>query len=526
MPDKKAGIKVVGVPGNTDYDGWGSLDSGEYLSRLKGQAGARTYDQMRRSDPQVGAVLKALTLPIRKANYYIEPASEDPKDIEIAEIIQKNLFEEMSITWDDTIRHALLMLTFGFFILEKVWHVKDNLFQVKKLDPRLPTSVIRWEYDKSKKKLIGPVQQDTDGKEYQLPIEKILVFTVDREGDNWEGMSVLRQAYKPWVIKDKLEKINAIKHDRHGVGIPVIKVPASVKEGTDEWRRAEAMGEGIYAHEKMYVIEPDGYEVRLMTPDGGQGGTDALPSIQYNDEEIAKAVLAMFLNLGTSQTGSRALGGSFIDIFLDSLQTYANYICEVITRFLIREYVDYNWNVTEYPKLKVGKIKNLDTHTISELVKAGVLTPDEGMEISVREELNLPEKKEVPSEEEEEIEAPAPLENEEGMEEDVEEQEEIVLKELLKKLPKELKEKVTAAIKKEYKFQEANLTMEEQIPNLEQIELRLNDASLSTRAAVLSIRDFQAKDIIQQIVAGRKPNKIRVIQKKEQYDTLMKAYKS
>lgn len=564
MPDqnkkKKAGLRVYGVPGNTDYYGYGGLDTGEYLTKLQGQEGSRIYDEMRRSDSQVQAVLKALTLPIRKARYYVDPATDKSKDKEIAEIIELNLMEQMTMTWDDTIRHALLMLPFGFSILEKVWHVQDDLFKIRKLDPRLPMSIIEWDYDKKKKKLIGPVQQDTDGTEYSLPIEKLLVYTSEREGDNWEGISVLRSAYKPWFIKNKLEKINAIKHDRYGVGIPDIGLPPGVKEGSQEWSDAERLGESIYAHERMYIIRPDGYTVNLLTPDGGKGGTDIIPSITYYDEMIAKAVLAMFINLGTSQTGSRALGGSFIELFMDSLQAYANYICEVISRFLIREYCDYNWYVNgDYPVLKVGKIKNLDTHTITELVKAGVITSDQSVEASVREELNLPEKveEEEPREEEEDSqEDTAGQENEEEMV-DIEEEEEEPgdgsrgkknlsgkvgdfesLKPKLNELPREElgllkaaieKVEVARARKKEQKrkarFQDENLSPEEQIPNLVAIELRLNDASRNTQAEVLNVREVQAKDIINQIVFGRKRNKIRVVHKKEMYDILMKEYK-
>lgn len=571
---KKVGLRVHGIPGNTDY-GYGSLITGEYLSKLTGQQGIAIYDEMRRSDPQVQAVLKAITLPIRKARYYVEPATDKLRDKKIAEIIGLNLFEQMTMTWDDTLRHALLMLPFGFSILEKIWYVQDNLFKIKKLDPRLPVSVIRWEYDEEKKKLQGPVQQDTDGKEYFLPIEKIMVYTSEKEGDNWEGISILRSAYKPWFLKSKLEKINAIKHDRWGVGIPKITLPAGVKEGSQEYEDAKALGMGLYAHEKMFILEPDGYTVNIITPEGGsKGGTDILPSISYYDEAIAKAVLAMFINLGTSQTGSRALGGSFIEVFMDSLQAYANYICEVITRFLIREYCDYNWYVNgDYPVLKVGKIKNLDTHTIAELVKVGVITPDESVEVSVREELNLPEKEEEEeSGEDDSQEGAAKQENEEGMEE-IDEEENTPgdgssgkknlsggpsqgkagagegpsgmvydlgninptairglsgdvlgkLKDAIVQVEAGRAREKTQRIKA--RFREENLSPEEMIPDLVAIEMRLNESARNIKAEVLNIREIQGKDIIMQIVAGRKRNKIRVVQKAEMYNVLMKEYK-
>ena len=47
--------------------------------------------------------------------------------------------------------------------------------------------------------------------------------------------------------------------------------------------------------------------------------------------------LAQFINLGTTETGSRALGNSFIEVFLQSLQAFAGYICDVFNRFLIQD---------------------------------------------------------------------------------------------------------------------------------------------------------------------------------------------
>jgi hypothetical protein len=50
---------------------------------------------------------------------------------------------------------------------------------------------------------------------------------------------------------------------------------------------------------------------------------DADTPIRYHDEQIARAVLAHFLNLGT-QTGSWALGTTFADFFTLSLQSVAS----------------------------------------------------------------------------------------------------------------------------------------------------------------------------------------------------------
>jgi hypothetical protein len=379
----------IGVAGNTGY--WGYSNTGEYLTKLDGAAGRVIFDKMRRSDHQVKAVLGAIALPIRQADYYMEPGSEEDQDVEIARILENALLKEMTITWDDTVRHALLMLPFGFSALEKVYEYRDGLILPRKLDPRLPQSVARWKFDKDKHRLTHMIQLDTDGNEIEIPIEKLLIFTIEKEGDNWEGIPILRPAYKGWYIKDTLEKINAIMHDRWGAGIPEMTVPKGIERGSDQWKEAEKLLQDVHANEKGYILKNEGY---VFTVNGGEKGkgTDVLGSIKYYDEAIATALLAMFLSLGASKTGNRSLGETFFDAFLMSIQAFADYIAEVINRFCVRELVNLNWNVENYPTFKVKRVQSLALQAIGYLVQTGALKWSEVLENDLRKMLRMPER--------------------------------------------------------------------------------------------------------------------------------------
>ncbi|HUV08064.1 MAG TPA: hypothetical protein VMX75_10075 [Spirochaetia bacterium] len=380
----------VGVAGNTGY--WGYSKSGEYLSKLDSAAGRTIFDKMRRSDHQVKAVLGAITLPIRQADYYMEPGSEEKQDVEIAKTLEKALLEEMTITWDDTVRHALLMLPFGFSALEKVYEYRGGLILPRKLDPRLPQSVVGWKFDRKKHRLTHMAQRDIDGKKIEIPIEKLLVFTTEKEGDNWEGCSILRSAYKGWYIKDTLEKINSIMHDRWGAGIPDMTVPKNVERGSDAWNQAVKLAEDIHANEKGYIVKNEGWLVDILGGKGEGKGTDVLGSIKYYDEAIATAMLAMFISLGTSKSGNRALGQTFFDAFLMSIQAWADYIAEVINRFCVRELVDLNWEVENYPTFKVKRVQSLALEAIGYLVQTGALKWSEVLENDLRGMLRMPKR--------------------------------------------------------------------------------------------------------------------------------------
>jgi hypothetical protein len=439
--------------------------------------------------------------------------------------VKKGLYEQMSMTWDDTIRHALLMNEFGFSILEKVWERRDNLIMPKKLDPRLPMSIWRWNFDGPNKSLIGPEQIDSDGTLYPLPIEKLLVFTNEREGDNWEGFSVLRPAYKPWFIKDQLEKINAIKHDRHGVGVPVGGVPANVKPGSQEWIDTVNALEALYAQEQSYLIQPEGYTFSVLGSGGDQAGTDVLPSIKYYDECIARSMLAMFLNLGTSQTGSRALGSSFIDVFLQSLQAMAGYIADVLNRFLIKEWVGYNWGDADLPTLVAGRIEPIDIPGLAQAVASKLITVDIELENVLRSQLALPEK------EEETIDEQATPGSDEGNADepplDKSQQDQAQQDQGNQDPPLDSKQGTVAASERirGHVLQMAEPSEIERLCDLSGMELRLNQGQASLASQLKQIRDTQAADLAMQLVGGRAVQNLRVVQKKDMYDLMVATFK-
>lgn len=496
---------IAGVTGNGGHN-FAGMDTGEYLTSLSGPTGRAKFDEMRRSDPQIRTVLNAITLPIRAAKYAVEPASDSPKDREIAEIIERNLLHGMTQTWDDTLRQALLMLPFGFSILEKVWEYRDGLLQIRKLDPRLPTSVVDWKWDVQTDELIGPEQTDSLGKRYVLPIEKLLVFTNEREGDNWEGVSILRPAYKPWYIKSNLEKIDAIKHDRFGVGIPAMTAPDGVKNSDPAWSDAEETLENIQAQEQGYIVKPSGWELEILGG-GAAAGTDVLASIKYHDMQIAKSVLAQFVELGSTVSGSRALGQSFVELFLLSLQATANYICEVINRFLIPEYCGYNWPVTEYPRLKASKIQTLDPTIIATLKGAGVLTMDTDTENAVRSTLELPEIEERPA-------SPMPPPTSKPAE-PVKDPEE----------PKDEEDEKDTK-QSEHVHRLGDTPPELLLVDVAGISVQLDSARGSVLRKVLALRDEQRRALVDQALAMKRIAQVNVPRKREMYDALVDAWRS
>lgn len=375
----------------------GHLAEEEYNSELQGEKGRLVYDKMRRSDAQVKATLLVCQLPLRAGTWSIETASDEKQDVEIAEFIEDNLFKGMTITWDDFLRHVLLMLSFGFSPFEKVFELRDDRIAWRKLAPRLPKTLYEWSLDNNGG-LQGMTQFVWKGNAYEfvtIPVEKMLVFTNEREGSNYEGVSILRAVYKHWYYKDHLYRIDAISAERHATGIPKFTHPATADD--DAKNKLDVIGARLYAMEQMFVRLSEGYD---MTIEGLTGSIrDIMPSIQHHNREIPKAILAHFLELGAENVGSYAMSRDQSSFFLMALKATAKNISDTVNRYAIRQLVDYNWpGVKAYPVLKCGGLETRNMKEYSEavtgLIREGALSYDEGLEATLRDMLDMPEKPE------------------------------------------------------------------------------------------------------------------------------------
>jgi hypothetical protein len=128
----------------------------------------------------------------------------------------------------------------------------------------------------------------------------------------------------------------------------------------------------------------------------GVDGTlpDADPVIRYYDEQIARAVLAHFLNLGT-ETGSWALGTTFADFFTLSLQTIGLHIANVTSAYVVEQMVDYNFGPDEAaPRIvfdEIGSRHAASAEDIRALTQGGVIRADDELERHMRTTYGLPE---------------------------------------------------------------------------------------------------------------------------------------
>jgi hypothetical protein len=209
--------------------------------------------------------------------------------------------------------------------------------------------------------------------------------------------SILRSAYLHWFMKSNLYRIDAIALERNAQGVPTFKLPTGY--ATEDKKAAVDWARQLVTHEQTGLVLPPGWEFEI---NGIKGRLrDPWQSIRHHSEEIVRSMLEMFMALGTTQSGSRALGNTFVDFFFLSLEATARHIADTITNGTIRRLVDYNFDAKKgkplpYPKLVYSSIVVLDPIEVASAVKdlanaqTDIFQPDDELENYLRRKFSLP----------------------------------------------------------------------------------------------------------------------------------------
>jgi len=397
----------------------------EFLTDLQGERGIRVWREMSSNDPVVGAVLFGIDMLVRQVEWNVESASESPEDVAAAEFV-KQCIGDMSHSWEDFISEVLTMLPYGFSAFEIVlkqrggldaeesWcrsKYNDGRVGWRKFAPRAQDSLARWIFDPEDGATVGWVQQPPpDYKERVIPMEKALLFRTVTHRQNPEGRSVLRNAYRPWYFKKRIEEIEGIGIERDLAGLPVAWVPPNLlsdKATAAERNQLAAFKRVIRRvrrdQEEGLVLPLDytaeghkRYDFQLMSTGGSRAfSTDAI--IARYDQRIAMVALADFILLGHEKVGSFSLSSDKTDMFATSLGALMRSIAGVLNRYAIPRLFEVNtFRVDELPKVSPGDLEKppvLETLTaIKAMVESGFvgISEDEKVENYLRRLLGVP----------------------------------------------------------------------------------------------------------------------------------------
>lgn len=429
-PESDDPIQADLEQGSTGLKRSGGWIHDEWHPKLRGRRAVKVYREMRDNDPTVGAVLYAIESLILQAPWHIEVAVSDPTEEqkEVAEFVRTALFADMSHSWPSFLSEALSMITYGWSFFEVVYKRRDGGSDSRFDDSRIgwakwavrgQETLDRWEIDKHGG-THGMHQNDFyTGLAAFIPMKKALLFTFRSHLNSPEGRSGLRNAYRPWYFKKRLEEVEGIGMERDLAGMPVAEAPLRIMSRDasptelDIRARLFKIVKSIRVNAQMGIVfpsetgtdgKPTGYKLRLLTT-GGKKASEIGAAIQRYNQEIAMTLLAQFLFLGMDRTGSFALADNSTALFAVAIGATMDRITSVINRHAIPPLMrlnnipQENWPVLVHGDIEVRDLAKLAAY-IKTLVDAGVLTQQADLEPHAREVAGLPKRGETKPNEE------------------------------------------------------------------------------------------------------------------------------
>jgi len=399
----------------------GFIDSLEHNVNLEGSKWYGEHGQLgiagkMMRDSHVRQSIAYVTDPLRAATWRFRPASTDPLHVEQADYAQWAFVE--SLAWDKILKKIVTNYCVdGFSLSEMTDDYRGVPVKRFPLHPGrgrgiVPTAfheipgntVHRWHPDESDSLRLASIEQyqpysDADPFGFRtVPADRILRYTYDQQGGDFSGFAVLRSAYGPFKCKLAFLAIDAIKHERRGVGTPILILGEEVSD--EDIDAAERTLEQMRTNAKGYAIFPNGWTFTWDT--GSQTeGTDLNAAIARCDIAIAHNVSAGFSMLGVSTpSGSYGLSYTQKDQYHLSIVGHSRFFADGLVLGAdgwspVRRILEANYKqVDALPRLEAHNLPTKDRSVlIPQLINAanvGLITRDNPLEDYVRESCEAP----------------------------------------------------------------------------------------------------------------------------------------
>lgn len=394
---ERVNFQQLGVSGLRRYGGYVYE---EFMPQLRWPYAGKVYQEMSDNDAVVGAILYLAEMLIRNVEWDTEPETDSAEDKEAAKFL-KECMDDMDTSWADTISEILSVLAYGFSFHEIVYKIRrgpdsssgkyrskytDGKIGWRRIPVRAQTSLHEWIFDDD-----GDIQAfvqlaEPNFKVVTIPLSKGLLFRTRVSRDNPEGKSLLRNAYRSWYFKKRIEEIEGIGIERDLAGLPVLTSP----EGIDLWdatredmvalkANAEALVQSIRRDAEEGILLPHGWELKLLaTGSSRQFDTNAI--INRYDNRIAITMLSDLILIGGEKTGSFAMAETKQSLVATALEAQLANIANVFNKYAVSKLLYMN-NMKGSAKIVPGQVETPSLKELSLLLRAMGVDISKDMEL-------------------------------------------------------------------------------------------------------------------------------------------------
>jgi len=385
MANKKEIYRNLGVTGIKQNSG---MVFEQPLKQLQGHSGIKIFTEMYYIDPVCGAIMFAIEQIVRSGEWSAKPASQDEKDKKAAKFVNQCM-DDMQMTWEDVVSDALTVFPYGWAFFEIVYKVRrgrkginhrlnskhdDGKIGWQKISLRSQRSWEKWEIEEGTGDVLGMHQYDEhlrdDSQSQYLPlranggIAKGLLLKTKHAGGNPEGVSLFTNAYRPWLIKKRLEEVEGVGIERDLAGLPVLIPPEDW-----DWDEEENVPVLAWAKELITNLRRDEYEgVILPNANWDLKLLSAISARTHNtseiinryDKRIAMTSLGQFIMLGLDRAGgSYALVDSWEDLWKTAVQGHLNGMAGTFNKDAVPSLLELNpefSKLKEYPRIHPNRV--------------------------------------------------------------------------------------------------------------------------------------------------------------------------
>lgn len=304
-----------------------------------------TIDSML-NDAQVVALTSAIMLPAQTTRISLDPNGMGDEVQLLADDLDLPLVGSDGPSFGrrrDALNHrkhfgrALSALAYGHAVFEIVGEIEQDKWRLRGLAPRPAWSIDRWLVDRQGR--LKELETRGPGAEtIGLEATRLALWTWGGEVGDPRGQSLLRSLYRPWLLKDRLMRIDAVSHERNAMGIPIGWLP----EGGTQSDRDELLGllSSVAAGEDTALIVPHGGDIRFR---GVEGSTsNPLNSVKFCNEEMARALLGMIMNAGQTGHGTYSSSDNFMDLLGMFHESVLTWYCDLLTEQVVEPWVTFN----------------------------------------------------------------------------------------------------------------------------------------------------------------------------------------
>lgn len=362
---------------------------------LVGRKGLSVYDDMAMDD-QIKFCLSLKKKGVVAPGWVIEPASEDPRDVEIAEFVEYAL-NQMADTVETALTGVLSALSYGYSVTEIVWKQYERgpysgMIGLDRLKGKRPHGFM-FDVDQfGNLKPDGLLQTTLGAKEARLPVDKFIIYSYQKEFANHYGSSDLRSAYRAWLSKDNIIKFWNIYLERFGSPLAVGKYNTA-----DPNAKNTLMTILSNLQNKTSIVhKTNDFDISYLEATR-RGAADYESSLNFHDRAIARSILVPDRVFTAGEVGAYSQSQTHFDVFLWALESLRSEISEtVMQEQLIWRLVDLNFpDVEEAPRFKFNPLTaeqrvQLAT-TFADAVQKGAVKSTFADEKHIRETLQFPE---------------------------------------------------------------------------------------------------------------------------------------